>query len=239
VACGSCETLDAEQWLAHVRAAGTGLACRGQIVHEARIRPRQARCRAPETSLDPRVGGAPRTVPGVPGMQALYVHQADCIDAVVGQWVPLAVVSTPTASGKSLCYVLPLLQLLCESVPGRHCNPGVPDQGTRPGPAPQPATLRGRPESRLLEDASHAVACYDGGTPALEREDARDAARVLVTNPDMLHRGVLPKRQGFRRLLQHLRLVVVWTRRTCAWVPLAAMRTSCFDAGGDRNEDMQ
>ena len=60
-------------------------------------------------------------------------------------------------------------------------GPRTPLQSWCPGPAPQPATLRGRPESRLLEDASHAVACYDGDTPALEREDARDATRESST----------------------------------------------------------
>ena len=206
-ACSSGEGFDAEEWLAHVKTAGTGIACRGQIVHEARIHPRQARCRAPGAELDPRVEGALRTAGGVPGIHAMYVHQSDCIDAVVGRKVPLAVVSTPTASGKSLCYVVPLLQMMCES-PRATAILVFP---TKALAQDQLISLRKYVVALGLPgvDASHAVACYDGDTPALEREAAKNAAKILVTNPDMLHRGVLPAHEGFRRILENLRLVVV------------------------------
>ena len=129
----------------------------------------------------------------------LYAHQAEALaHARAGRHL---VVSTPTASGKSLCYNLPVIERLLAD--------------------PQAASLYIFPTKALCRDQEAALrgllgACglargaitFDGDTPADVRRSAR-GANVVFTNPDMLHAAMLPHHASWARLLGHLAFVVV------------------------------
>jgi len=110
-----------------------------------------------------------------------------------------AVVATGTASGKSLAYQLPVLcALLAE--PGARALYLAP---TKALAADQTRALR------ALAPPGVRLGGYDGDTPQEERDWARAHAALVLTNPDMLHRGILPAHARWNRLLRGLRFVVV------------------------------
>jgi DEAD/DEAH box helicase domain-containing protein len=134
------------------------------------------------------------------GAERLYTHQGNALAAArAGRHV---VVSTPTASGKSFCFHLPVLQAMSEDAGARalYLYP------TKALARDQEAGLR-----QLLEAAGLNVGAvvYDGDTPADARRAARERSRVVLTNPDMLHAGILPHHASWARTLQHLRYVVI------------------------------
>ena len=134
------------------------------------------------------------------GITRLYTHQAEAFDAVErGQ---NAVVVTPTASGKTLCYNLPVLDRLLQ------------DPGAR--------ALYLFPTKALAEDQLHELHgaieqmgselrafTYDGDTPQDARKAIRQRANVVLTNPDMLHSGILPHHTRWARYFENLRYVVI------------------------------
>ncbi|MFI5307958.1 MAG: DEAD/DEAH box helicase [Polyangiales bacterium] len=134
------------------------------------------------------------------GIRELYSHQAAAFEhAVAGRDV---VVATPTASGKSLCYNLPVLQAL-------HADPSARALYLFPTKAlarDQEVALR-----ELMRDAklSAGVITYDGDTPGDARRSARSHSSVVLTNPDMLHSGILPHHTAWARLFSNLRYVVI------------------------------
>lgn len=131
------------------------------------------------------------------GITALYTHQAQAYDHVrEGLSV---VVATGTASGKSLCYQLPLADRL------------VRDEGaTALYLAPTKALERDQLRALRTFRLPHLrPATYDGDTPVAERDAVRRTANVLLTNPDMLHVGILPGHRRWKRFLSGLALVVV------------------------------
>jgi DEAD/DEAH box helicase domain-containing protein len=168
------------------------------------------RCFAAERQLPP--AGAevaplpPDLAPGLVsalerrGIRELYSHQRLAIDAArAGKHV---VVATPTASGKSLCFHLPVLDALA-----RDAN------ATALYLYPTKALSRDQ-EFNLLElakDAGFALpaAVFDGDTPGDARRAARDRSRIVLTNPDMLHSGILPSHARWASLFQGLRYVVL------------------------------
>ena len=134
------------------------------------------------------------------GIRELYSHQARAFElASKGKHV---VVATPTASGKSLCYNLPILQALAAdpSATALYLFP------TKALSRDQEEALRG-----LMRDADLNVGAitYDGDTPNDARRAARQRAGVLLTNPDMLHAGIMPHHTGWARLFSNLKYVVV------------------------------
>src|SRR5262245_46663597 len=134
------------------------------------------------------------------GIQRLYSHQAEAAGlALAGRDV---VVATPTASGKSLCYNLPVLDRLAREPDARALYL-----------FPTKALSRDQEEAlkTLLGDAElpHGAITYDGDTPQDARRAARDRAGLLLTNPDMLHSGILPHHASWARLLANLRFVVI------------------------------
>jgi DEAD/DEAH box helicase domain-containing protein len=134
------------------------------------------------------------------GIRHLYSHQARAFElASNGQHV---VVATPTASGKSLCYNLPILQALA-SDPTATALYLFP---TKALSRDQEEALRG-----LMRDAELSVGAitYDGDTPNDARRAARQRAGVLLTNPDMLHAGIMPHHTGWARLFSNLKYIVV------------------------------
>lgn len=135
------------------------------------------------------------------GLSALYSHQAEALNAIfAGKNV---IVATPSASGKTLCYHLATLEAI------------LGDKGSRavyifPTKALAQDQLRSLKEIACPELLSErAVATFDGDTPQAERANIKKQARVVLTNPDMLHLGVLPNHQLWSRLLRQLKYVVI------------------------------
>ena len=112
------------------------------------------------------------------------------------------VVSTPTASGKSLCYNLPVLDALARDGAARALYL-----------FPTKALARDQEEAlkALMREAKleHGAVTYDGDTPGDARRAARERSGILLTNPDMLHAGILPHHANWARLFANLRYVVI------------------------------
>jgi DEAD/DEAH box helicase domain-containing protein len=134
------------------------------------------------------------------GIAALYDHQAASCEATRrGRDV---VVATPTASGKTLCYNVPVFQELLADGQSRALYL-----------FPTKALARDQiEEARALAAAvgvEVGVAVYDGDTPPDQRRVARRRARILATNPEMLHTGILPHHPSWAEFLGGLRYVVI------------------------------
>ncbi|MBI1845478.1 MAG: DEAD/DEAH box helicase [Candidatus Rokubacteria bacterium] len=146
-------------------------------------------------SLDPRLAEALRAR----GIEQLYSHQAQAFETVAtGTSV---VVVTPTASGKTLCYNLPVLQALLEQ-PGARVLYLFPTKALAQDQLAELEQLaRQLPELRMFT--------YDGDTPQDARRAVRARANLVLTNPDMLHSGILPHHTKWAALFQNLRYVVI------------------------------
>jgi DEAD/DEAH box helicase domain-containing protein len=134
------------------------------------------------------------------GIAQPYTHQAQAIEhALRGENV---VVVTPTASGKTLCYNVPILQALV-SDPDARAMYLFP---TKALAQDQLAELR-----ELTEHVGSRIATYtyDGDTPSNARRAVRQAGQIVITNPDMLHTGILPHHTQWHRLFANLRYVVI------------------------------
>jgi DEAD/DEAH box helicase domain-containing protein len=134
------------------------------------------------------------------GIHRLYTHQAEAFElAAAGRNV---VVVTPTASGKTLCYNLPVLHALLDD--------------------PSARALYLFPTKALAEDQLHEfqaavdgmgspirASTYDGDTPQDARKAIRERANVVLTNPDMLHSGILPHHTKWAKAFENLRYFVI------------------------------
>ncbi|MBI5515445.1 MAG: DEAD/DEAH box helicase [Deltaproteobacteria bacterium] len=134
------------------------------------------------------------------GVTALWSHQARCLALAQAGRPFLA--ATPTASGKSLCYNLPVLQKVALEPDAR---------ALYVFPTRALAQDQKRALEALLEGSGLPcpVGVYDGDTPSADRRALRDKARVLLTNPDMLHAGILPNHTVWKTFLANLRHVVI------------------------------
>jgi DEAD/DEAH box helicase domain-containing protein len=161
-----------------------------------RIPARPARVALWPTGLDPRLVAAARDC----GIEQLYAHQAQAIEtALAGKHVVLA---TSTASGKTLAYNLPVLQALLNDPTG--CALYLfPTKALAHDQISNLQTLIPNLQPPI------AVRPYDGDTPSSHRAAIRREARLLVTNPDMLHTGILPYHTRWARLFANLRYVVL------------------------------
>ena len=165
----------------------------GRLVREAHEGPVRARLVEIPAELHPDViAGLTRM-----GVERLYSHQAQAIDSA---WQKTTIVTTGTASGKSMCFNLPTLDALCRDAFAR--------------------ALYLYPTKALAQDQARALnafgltkqvrpAIYDGDTPREARADVRRRANVVLTNPDMLHVGILPHHGSWERLFSHLKVVVI------------------------------
>ena len=130
------------------------------------------------------------------GVDRLWSHQAEALHAA---WAGPTIVTTGTASGKSLCFQLPTLDTLCRDARAR--------------------ALYLYPTKALAQDQArslHALgvararpAIYDGDTPREQRAQIRRKANVILTNPDMLHLGILPNHRAWGDVFANLAVVVV------------------------------
>jgi DEAD/DEAH box helicase domain-containing protein len=134
------------------------------------------------------------------GIDQLYSHQCEAMESIRDGHDVILV--TPTASGKTLCYNLPVLQRIMEE--------------------PQTRALYLFPTKALAQDQMHEIHSlindleediktftYDGDTPDDARQAIRKQGHVIVTNPDMLHAGILPHHTKWQKLFANLRYVVI------------------------------
>ena len=115
------------------------------------------------------------------------------------------VLSTSTASGKSLAYQVPIVQSVLRDPKAR----ALMMFPTKALGRDQVESLRALVANIEDDTAPVGVAVYDGDTPPDERRAARRKAHVIATNPDMLHRGLLPHHEGWARVLAGLRYIVL------------------------------
>ena len=180
-----------EDWLRELTAE-TGY--RGQLAHLARRPGRWAAYGELGFEPAPAVADVLETL----GLQRLYRHQTQAIAAVrAGRHV---VVSAGTAAGKTLCYLLPLAQTLSQDRTARAL-------------LLYPTKALAQDQLRKLADfgagRAFVAETYDGDTPPARRREIRRQAQVVLTNPDMLHVGMLPHHAYWAELLRNLRYVVV------------------------------
>ena len=135
------------------------------------------------------------------GMSALYSHQVEALNAIfAGKNI---ILSTPAASGKTLCYHLATLEAILEDKDS-HAIYIFP---TKALAQDQLRSLKELACPELIPE--RAVAIFDGDTPQAERPNIKRQARVILTNPDMLHFAILPNHQSWFRLLRKLKYVVI------------------------------
>jgi len=132
----------------------------------------------------------------VQGIEELYTHQAQALDAARnGESI---LVTTRTASGKSLCYNLPVLEQVLADGDARALYL-----------FPSKALAQDQLDRLRAFDLAPAVDLYDGDTPAAARPRVRDRARIVLSNPDMLHVGILPQHLRWGAFFRRLRYVVL------------------------------
>jgi DEAD/DEAH box helicase domain-containing protein len=178
-----------EPWSALLEA---GLAD-GRLVREANEGPGRAKLLDPPGELHPDVLAALERL----GIEQLYSHQAEALHRA---WEGPTIITTGTASGKSMCFNLPTLDVLCRDARAR--------------------ALYLYPTKALAQDQARALATfglskrvrpaiYDGDTPREVRREIRKNANVVLTNPDMLHVGILPNHAAWADLFANLAVVVI------------------------------
>jgi len=165
---------------------------KGQIVHIEDLPSQKPNYGNLRSELHPTMKNGLR----LRGIERLYTHQAEAIEkARRGNNI---VVVTPTASGKSMCYNLPVLESLLRQ--------------------PEYTALYLFPTKSLGQDQLHSLqdfglplkfGVYDGDTPDGQKMHLRDNANIIITNPDMLHRGILPNHLKWHRFLSNLKFVVI------------------------------
>jgi DEAD/DEAH box helicase domain-containing protein len=160
---------------------------------EARLAP------VPE-GVDPRLVAALSSR----GITELYTHQAEAVaHALAGRSV---VVTTPTASGKTLCYNIPVLNSILND-PSTRALYLFPTKALAQDQLAELDRL-----AQVLNEAAGlelGVFTYDGDTPQDARRAIRARAQVILTNPDMLHSGILPHHPKWARLFENLRFIVI------------------------------
>jgi DEAD/DEAH box helicase domain-containing protein len=164
-----------------------------RLVHDDLYDARSARL----VSVPDELNASVRSALDRAGIDHLYVHQAQALHAAFDG---PTIVTTGTASGKSLCFQLPTLEVLTS------------DRAAR--------ALYLYPTKALAQDQARALhsfglhqairpAIYDGDTPREERAAIRKRSNLIITNPDMLHIGILPHHAAWAEMLANLAFVVV------------------------------
>jgi DEAD/DEAH box helicase domain-containing protein len=134
------------------------------------------------------------------GIRQLYTHQAAAAEAVhTGKNI---VIVTPTASGKTLCYNLPVLDAILGDSDTRALYL-FPTKALAQDQLAELYDLNQRLENRF------GVFTYDGDTPSDARKAIREKSHIVLTNPDMLHTGILPHHTRWTRLFENLRYIVI------------------------------
>jgi DEAD/DEAH box helicase domain-containing protein len=134
------------------------------------------------------------------GVERLYSHQREAVDAVLRR--ENVVVVTPTASGKTLCYNVPVLDAILKNDAAR----AIYLFPTKALSQDQTSELHALVDALGVDIKTYT---YDGDTPQTARRAIRAAGHIVVTNPDMLHTGILPHHTRWFRLFENLRFVVI------------------------------
>lgn len=134
------------------------------------------------------------------GITQLFTHQAAAVTAVSQN--QNVVIATATASGKSLCFTIPVFQRLLDRPKARALYI-FPTKALAQDQLAETQTLIG------AGNLPFEVYSYDGDTPRSQRTQVRRSDGILITNPDMLHSGILPYHTGWRNLLSNLDFVVL------------------------------
>src|SRR5688500_15069877 len=150
--------------------------------------------------LDPRLTAAFEKR----GVHQLYTHQAEAFDHVInGRQV---VITTPTASGKTLCYNLPVLDRVLKN-PAARALYLFPTKALAQDQMAELHELAGAIGDVGGEQIG--VHTYDGDTPQDARRTIRTRAHVVLSNPDMVHSGILPHHPRWAKLFENLQFVVI------------------------------
>jgi len=169
----------------------------GQIAYVEHIRPRGAKYGVLDKPLSVNLQGCLDKN----GMNSLYTHQADAINLT--RQNKNVMVATSSASGKSLCYNIPVIEALLTETRSRALYLF-------------PIKALAQDQLRVLKELFHPglldsedLATFDGDTPPGERAEIRKQARIILSNPDMLHIGILPNHQIWSIFLRNLKYVVI------------------------------
>ncbi|MFA5629705.1 MAG: DEAD/DEAH box helicase [Dehalococcoidales bacterium] len=168
-----------------------------QLVHLEHIPSREALYAETENPLNPDIEATLKKKRIYP----LYLHQTQAIDSVRrGENV---MVVTPSASGKSLCYNIPVIEEIIADPSARalYLFP------TKALAQDQLSKLHYMFSPQFI-DKEKAVT-FDGDTPQAERAEIKKQARIVLTNPDMLHVGILPNHEDWLRFLRNLKFVII------------------------------
>ncbi|XP_010936422.1 uncharacterized protein [Elaeis guineensis] len=192
-ACHGLHSMEPAEMIEHLR---QGIGKHGQIVHVQEIDAKEAMYVELPNNLSETLKCALNRM----GISALYSHQAEAIQASLsGKNI---VVATSTSSGKSLCYNIPVLESLSQNL--FPCAMYI-----FPTKALAQDQLRALLEMTRGLDIDLTVGVYDGDTSQEHRIWIKDNARLLITNPDMLHMSILPYHGRFQRILSNLRYIVI------------------------------
>ncbi|WOX22987.1 DEAD/DEAH box helicase [Streptomyces solicathayae] len=173
-----------------------------RITHTEHLPPRPGRHAVWPHSIRPEVIRAVQDA----GIEHPWAHQAEAAEhALDGESV---VIATGTASGKSLAYLAPVLSTLLD---GSEAANGRGTTALYLAPTKALAADQRRSVRALAAPLGNRIrpAVYDGDTPVEEREWVRQYANYVLTNPDMLHRGILPSHPRWSSFLRSLRYVVI------------------------------
>ncbi|HTP68820.1 MAG TPA: DEAD/DEAH box helicase [Dongiaceae bacterium] len=169
----------------------------GELLTAVRLDPAQE---AQWAEFPPWIQKDLRAAYGAKGIRQLYTHQAAAAAVVhAGKNV---VIVTPTASGKTLCYNLPVLDAILADSDTRAMYL-FPTKALAQDQLVELYDLNQRLENRF------GVFTYDGDTPTDARKAIREKSHIVLTNPDMLHTGILPHHTRWTRLFENLKYIVI------------------------------
>ncbi|MGD8240150.1 MAG: DEAD/DEAH box helicase, partial [Armatimonadota bacterium] len=185
--------MDASEFLDEIRQSES---YRGQMVHVEDIAARNARY----AELAEPLPDVVRQMLEAKGFGRLYTHQAQAVEAARrGENV---VIVTGTASGKTLCYTIPILESALR-------EPEATAIYLFPTKALAQDQLRRLREYEAMCEGLPGIATYDGDTGRSARTKVRDTCNIILTNPDMVHVNMLPAHSRWQRLLANLKYVIV------------------------------
>ncbi len=166
------------------------------IVHWKTIGAKEAKTVDFPTSIHPSLKSALQGR----GIYTLYTHQREAFESVMENKSIVAV--TPTASGKTLCYNLPVLETIIR-------NPNA--RALYMFPTKALAQDQKSEINELIQEAGLSINSYtyDGDTPANIRQKVRKAGHIVITNPDMLHSAILPHHTKWVSLFENLKYVII------------------------------
>jgi DEAD/DEAH box helicase domain-containing protein len=169
-------------------------------VTAVRVLPARTASHAPfPTGIDDRLRDALKSR----GIDQLYTHQAVAVEHALTR--RNVVITTPTASGKTLCYNAPVLSAILGD-PSTRALYLFP---TKALAQDQLAELHELSTLLSGDDTAIGVFTYDGDTPQDARRAIRGRAHIVLTNPDMIHSGILPHHPRWAKLFENLRYVVI------------------------------